>query len=325
MPYAIRIHEYGGPDILSWDEVEVGEPGPSEVRIRHTAIGVNFIDTYHRTGLYPLPELPATIGREAAGEIDSVGTAVEGFAVGDRVAYPQYGGGSYVELANVPAASVVRLPDYVSDEQAAAVMLKGLTAQYLLRSTFRVEADQTILFHAAAGGVGSLACQWARHLGATVIGTAGGAAKVERARENGCHEVIDYTREDFVVRVQELTNGAGVPVVYDSVGRDTFDGSLDCLARRGLLVSFGQSSGPVPPFDILTLTRKGSLYVTRPTLHDYTATRDSLVSAADELFRVIAEGAVKIEIGARYPLRDAALAHRDLEARRTMGSVLLIP
>jgi NADPH2:quinone reductase len=325
MAYAIRIHGYGGPEVLSWDEVEVGEPGPGEVRIRHTAIGVNFIDTYHRTGLYPLPSLPAILGREAAGEVDAVGSGVSEFGVGDRVAYPQHNGGSYVEAANVPAAAIVPLPDSISDEQAAAVMLKGLTAQYLLRGTFRVEAGQTILFHAAAGGVGSLACQWARQLGVTVIGTAGGPAKVERALHNGCHEVIDYTREDFVARVRDLTKGAGVPVVYDSVGRDTFDGSLDCLARRGLMVSFGQSSGPVPPFDVLTLLRKGSLYITRPTLHDYIATRESMLAAADELFSVIASGAVKIETGARYALQDAAQAHRDLEARRTMGSVLLVP
>ena len=324
MTKAIRIHSYGGPEVLTWDDVEIPDPAPDHVRIRHTAVGVNFIDTYHRTGLYPATSMPAVIGREAAGVVEAVGAQVVEFKVGDRVGYPLYPG-SYAEVANVPVTALVPRPVDVTDEQAAAILLKGLTAHYLLRRTFRVENGQTILFHAAAGGVGTIACQWAHHLGATVIGPAGGSAKVERAHDNGCEHVVDYTCEDFVARVRELTSGEGVPVVYDSVGKDTFEGSLDCLAPLGMLVSFGQSSGPVPPFDILTLSLKGSLYLTRPTLQSYIARREDLLTGARELFDVVGTGAVRIDIGARYPLRDAAQAHRDLEARKTTASILLIP
>ena len=324
MVKAIRIHGFGGPEVLTWDEVEVADPAAGEARIRHTAIGVNFIDTYHRTGLYPAESMPTVIGREAVGVVEAVGPQVAEFQIGDRVGYPLFPG-AYAEAANVPISALVPLPAEVEDEQAAAALLKGLTAHYLLRRTFAVKSGQTVLFHAAAGGVGTIACQWARHLGATVIGTAGGSAKVERARKNGCEHVVDYTREDFVARVRELTDGEGVPVVYDSVGKDTFEGSLDCLAPLGMLVSFGQSSGPVPPFDILKLSLKGSLYLTRPTLQSYIARREDLLAGAQALFDVVGAGAVRIDIGARYPLRDAAQAHRDLEARKTTASILLIP
>lgn len=324
MTRAIRIHEHGGPEVLRWEEIDVPAPGAGEIRIRHTAVGLNFIDTYHRTGLYPVDGFPAVLGREAAGVVEAVGDGVDGIAPGDRVAYPMHPG-SYAEEAVIPAGKVVRLPDGIDDRVAAASMLKGLTAWYLLRRTFRVEAGQTILFHAAAGGVGSIAVQWAKHLGATVIATAGGPDKVARVRELGCDHVIDYDAEDFVARVREITGGAGVPVVYDSVGQATFEGSLACLAPLGMLVSFGQSSGPVPPFDILELSRRGSLYVTRPTLATYIARPDDVAQGAAELFDVIGCCAVRVEVGQTYPLADAAQAHRDLEARKTSGSTVLIP
>jgi NADPH2:quinone reductase len=325
MSKAIRIHRTGGPEVMVWEEIEVGRPGPGEVRLRHTAIGLNYIDTYLRSGLYPLASLPAVLGREGAGVVDRVGEGVTGFVAGDRVAYAMHPGGSYSEEAIVSAERLLKLPDGIEDRVAAAMMLKGLTAQYLLRRTFRVEAGQTILFHAAAGGVGLIACQWARALGAKVIGTVGSRDKVELARAHGCDHVIVYTEESFAPRVREITGGAGVPVVYDSVGKDTFEGSLDCLAPRGLMTSFGNASGPPPPFSILTLSTKGSLYLTRPALATYVARRDELEQAAAELFDVVLRGVVKVEIRQSYALRDAARAHRDLEARKTTGSTVLIP
>lgn len=321
--HAVRIHQTGGPEALSWDEIELGSPAANEVLLRQTAVGLNFIDTYHRTGLYPLP-LPATLGREAAGVIEAVGDDVTELKVGDRVAYALEPG-AYCERRLLAADRLVRLPEGVADEVAAAMMLKGLTAQYLLRRSYPLHEGETILLHAAAGGVGLIACQWAKALGATVIGTVGTEAKAELAKAHGCDHTILYGEEDFVARVKEITHGAGVPVVYDSVGADTFAGSLDCLAPLGTLVSFGQSSGPVAPFNIGLLASKGSLSLTRPTLATYIARRDDLVTAADELFELVKSGAVKIEIGHRYPLKETAQAHRDLEARRTSGSTILIP
>ena len=324
MSNAIRIHATGGPEVLSWEAVEVGDPGPSEVRIRHSAVGLNYIDTYHRGGLYPL-ELPSGIGLEAAGVVEAVGSEVDDLAIGDRVAYASGPLGAYSEARLMPAARVVRLPEEVDEGTAAAAMLKGLTAWYLLRRTYHVAAGETILFHAAAGGVGLIACQWAKRLGATVIGTAGGEAKAELARAHGCDHVIDYRGEDVAARVRELTDGAGVPVVYDGVGKDTWGASLDSLARFGMMVSFGNASGAVPPVAPIELSSKGSLYLTRPTIVDYTATREDLVAGASELFGVIEDGSVRIEINQTYPLAEAAQAHRDLEARRTTGSTLLLP
>ncbi len=321
---AIRIHRTGGPEALVCDEVPLGPPAPGQVAIRHTAIGVNFIDVYHRTGLYPLPALPAILGREGAGIVIEVGGGVVDLAPGDRVAYALQPG-AYAEARLIEADRLVRLPAGIDDRQAAAMMLKGLTAHYLLRRTHRVQADETVLIHAAAGGVGLIACQWARALGATVIGTVGSVEKAELARRHGCDHVIDYTREDFVARVREITGGRGVPVVYDSVGQTTFARSLDCLARFGLLVSFGQSSGAVPPFDIGQLAHKGSLFLTRPTLASYVESRQDLLAASQELFEIVLSGRVRIEIGKTWPLAKAAEAHRDLEARRTTGSSLLIP
>jgi NADPH:quinone reductase len=324
MIHAIRIHETGGPEVLRWDRVELDEPGPGQARVRHTAVGVNFIDTYHRSGLYPVGPFPAILGREAAGVVEAVGAGVTDVKPGDRVAYVM-GAGTYTEAQVVTASTLIPVPEGVGDREAAAVTLKGLTAWYLLRRTHRVSKGETILVHAAAGGVGLILCQWASLLGATVIGTVGSDEKAELAREHGCHHSIVYTREDFAEAVRDLTGGAGVPVVYDSVGKDTFAGSLDCLAPLGLMVSFGQSSGPVPLFNVLTLSSKGSLFLTRPTLNHYVARPEELLSAAAELFEVVRAGKVKVRIGARYPLRDAAAAHRDLEARKTSGSVLLIP
>lgn len=322
MSYAIRIHETGGPDVLHCEEQTVGSPGPGEVRLRQTAIGLNYIDTYHRSGLYPLP-LPTGIGLEAAGIIDAVGPAVTGFKPGDRVAYCGGPVGAYAEDRIFPAERLVLLPDDISDQQAAAMMLQGLTAHYLLRRTFRVHEGNTILVHAAAGGVGLLLCQWAKHLGATVIGTVSTEAKARLAKENGCTHPILYTREDFVERVREITGGMKVPVVYDSVGRDTFMRSLDCLQPMGLLVTFGQSSGPIPPLDTGILGAKGSLFLTRPSLFTYIAKREDLLHAAAELFSVVRSGAVHIAINQTYPLKHAAQAHRDLEARKTTGSTIL--
>ena len=321
--HAIRIHETGGPEVLRWEELEVAAPGPGEVLLRQTAVGLNFIDTYHRTGLYPL-ELPTVLGREAAGVVEEVGPEVDGFKPGDRAAYALFPG-SYTELRSIPAAQLVPLPDHVDERTAAAVMLKGLTAHYLLRRTHEVQPGETILIHAAAGGVGLIACQWAKHLGATVLGTVGSEAKAELARAHGCDHPILYDREDFVARVHELTDGRGVPVVYDSVGAATFERSRDCLAPLGLMVSFGNSSGAVPPQDLGVLAKKGSLFVTRPTLATYIAKREDLLAAASELFEAMRAGGIRVEVNQSYPLADAARAHTDLEARRTTGSTLLLP
>jgi NADPH2:quinone reductase len=325
MTGVVRVHEVGGPDALRFEEIEVGSPGPGQVLLQQTAVGLNFIDVYYRTGLYPPPQLPFVPGLEAAGVVEAVGEGVRDLRVGQRVAYASPPIGAYAKRRLMPAGRLVALPDGIDDETAAAMMLKGMTAQYLLRRTYRVQSGQTILFHAAAGGVGLIACQWAKHLGATVIGTVGSEAKAEVARAHGCAHVIRYDREDVVARVREITGGKGVPVVYDSVGQTTFESSLDCLAPFGMLVSFGQSSGKIAPVDLGILSQKGSLYVTRPTLMTYTAERSDLVAAANELFDVVQSGAVRIGINQRFPLRDAAAAHRALEGRRTTGSTLLLP
>lgn len=322
---AIRMHELGGPEVLKWEDVEVGEPGAGEVRIRHTAVGLNYIDVYFRTGLYPGPDLPFTPGMEAAGVVEAVGPGVDHVAVGDRVAYASGPLGSYSEVRLMPAERVVALPDGVEDRQAAAAMLKGMTAQYLLKQTRPVGPGDTILFHAAAGGVGLIACQWAHHLGATVIGTVGSRDKAELARAHGCTYPIVYTEEDFVAAVHRITDGAGVPVVYDSVGQATFMRSFDCLAPRGHMVSFGQSSGAVEPLNIGILSQKGSLSLTRPTLMTYTAERADLVATADDLFDAMARGIVRIEIGQTFPLAEARRAHEALETRATTGSTVLLP
>jgi len=321
----VRVHEVGGPEVLRFEQVEVGEPGRGQARLRQTAIGLNFIDVYHRTGLYPPPGLPFTPGLEAAGVVEAIGEGVSEVAVGDRVAYAAPPMGAYAETRLMQADRLVKLPDGIDDRTAAGMMLKGMTAQYLLRRTYPVQAGQTILFHAAAGGVGLIACQWAKHLGARVLGTVGSEAKAELARAHGCDVPIRYDRDDVVARVRELTDGKGVPVVYDSVGKDTFEKSLDCLAPRGMLVAFGQSSGNIPPLNLGVLSQKGSLYVTRPTLVTYTAARDDLLAAARELFDVVQRGAVRIEINQTFALRDAAKAHRALEGRQTTGSTLLLP
>lgn len=322
--HAIRIHETGGPEVLRWDEIDLADPGPGEVRLRQTACGLNFIDTYHRTGLYPLPSLPAILGREGAGVVEALGPGVEGFEIGDRAGYPMAAGG-YAEARNIAAGRLVRLPERVDEQTAAAVLLKGLTAHYLIRKTHRVRSGETILVHAAAGGVGLILCQWANHLGATVIGTVGSDAKAELAHRHGCHHPLRYDRDDWVTEVRRLTDGRGVPVVYDSVGQATFEQSLDCLAPLGLMVTFGQSSGAIPPFQLGTLAAKGSLFLTRPTLVTYIERDEDLAAAAAELFEVIAAGHVRAEIGQTYPLKDAQRAHRDLEARKTRGSTLLLP
>jgi NADPH2:quinone reductase len=325
MTQAIRIHETGGPEVLTWDTVEVGAPGPGEVRLTQSAVGLNYIDVYHRTGLYPLPALPTAIGMEAAGQVESVGEGVTDFKPGDRVAYAAPPLGAYAQVRLMPADRLVKLPDGISDQQAAAMMLQGMTVQYLIRRTFRVNKGDTVLFHAAAGGVGLIACQWLKHLGATVIGTVGSDEKAEIAQAHGCDHAINYRTENFVDRVREITDGAGVPVVYDSIGKDTFEGSLDCLAPFGMFVGFGNASGPVPPFNMGILAQKGSLFVTRPTLMTYTAKREDLLATANELFDVVLSDAVKIEINQTYPLAETAQAHRDLEARKTTGSTVLLP
>jgi NADPH2:quinone reductase len=323
MARVIRIHEVGGPEVLRVDELAVGEPGPGEARVRHTAVGVNFIDIYHRTGLYPLP-LPAALGVEAAGVVEAVGAGVATVAPGDRVAY-MASPGSYADARIVPADRLVKLPAGIDDRTAAAVMLKGLTVHSLVRRTHAVKAGETVLVHAAAGGVGLLMVQWLKALGATVIGTVGSDEKAELVRRHGCDHAIVYTREDFPRRVRELTGGAGVPVVYDSVGKSTFEGSLDCLAPLGLMVSFGNASGAVPPFDIGTLARKGSLFLTRPTAFTYVARREDLERAAAELFEALVSRKVKVELGGTWPLERAADAHRKLAARETTGSLVLVP
>lgn len=323
MPYAIRIHATGGPEVMRWEEVNVGKPGPGEVLVRNSAIGLNYIDTYHRSGLYPAP-LPAVLGMEGAGTVEAVGPRVKEFKPGDRVAYAQPIG-AYAEVCLRPADRLVKVPAGVADRTAAAMMLKGLTAQYLLRRTYRVKKGETILVHSAAGGVGQILCQWARHLGVTVIGTVGSDDKAPLAKKAGCKHVIVLARENFSERVKALTKGQGVPVVYDGVGKDTFEGSLDSLQPLGLLVSYGNASGPVPPFNIGTLSQKGSLFLTRPTLMTYVAKREDLVRAARELFAVVKSGAVKIHVNQTYALKDAAQAHRDLETRKTTGSTVLLP
>lgn len=324
MPYAIRIHSPGGPDAMVYDEVAVGAPGPGQARVRHTAIGVNYIDTYHRSGLYPLP-LPAGIGSEAAGVVEAVGPGVDWVQPGDRVAYCGGPTGAYATERVMPADRLVKVPDGIDDVTAATLMLKGLTTQYLFRQTYPLKAGETILFHAAAGGVGLIACQWARALGVTMIGTVGSDEKAALARANGCTHTIVYTREDFVARTKELTGGKGVPVVYDGVGKDTFPASLDCLAPRGLFVSFGNASGPVPPFSLMLLAQKGSLFATRPTLATFTADRAGMARMADEMFALVKEGKLRSEARQRFALKDAAAAHRALEARGTTGATVLLP
>jgi NADPH2:quinone reductase len=322
MPHAIRIHKPGGPEVLSWEEIAVGDPGPGEIRVRHTAVGLNYIDTYHRSGLYKL-EYPAVIGMEGAGVVEAVGEGVTQLRPGDRIAYGT-SLGAYAEVRLMPAEKAIKLPDSIDDRTAAAMMLQGMTVEYLVRRTYKVQPGDTVLLHAAAGGIGLIASQWLNHLGATVIGTVGSEEKAEIARAHGCHHVINYRTQDFVAEVKRITGGEGVPVVYDGVGKDTFLPSLDCLRPRGLMVSFGNASGPVPPFDILTLSAKGSLFLTRPTLNTYTATRADLEESANSLMNVVASGAVKIEVNQTYPLREAAQAHRDLESRRTTGSTVLL-
>lgn len=322
MNYGILIRSTGGPDVMEWAPMDVPPPAAGEVRIHHTAVGVNFIDVYDRTGLYPMA-LPGRLGREGAGIVEAVGSGVRTLKLGDRVAYTSTVPGSYAEARNMPADRVVRLPEAISDEQGAAMMLKGLTAQYLLRGTYRVKRGDPILVHAAAGGVGLILVQWAKRLGAVVIAVVGSDSKAELVRRYGADEVIVTPREDLVTRVREITQGEGVPVVYDSVGHDTFYPSLDCLRPRGLMVTYGNASGPVPAFSPLELSRRGSLFVTRPTLFHYIATRAELQKAASELFKVVAEGSVEIVVGQRFALADAAEAHRALESRRTTGSTVL--
>jgi len=321
---AIRIHEFGTADVLKWETVPVAEPGPAEALVRHTAVGLNFIDTYHRTGLYPVP-LPAILGSEAAGVVEATGDDVTDLAVGDRVVYATAPIGACSERRTLDARHLVRIPEAIDDDTAAAVFLKGLTAWYLLRRSYPVRPGDTVLVYAAAGGVGSLACQWARALGATVIGIVSSAAKAARATEDGCHHVVMAGAEDVAAEVRALTDGVGVAAVYDSVGRDTFFTSLDCLRAHGTLVTFGNASGPVEPFAPAELAKRGSLYVTRPVLHHFVDTRDRLLAAADELFAFLAAPGTVVHIGQRYALRDTPQAHRDLQARKTTGSTLLIP
>ncbi len=324
MPNAIRFHQTGGPDVLQWESVAVGEPGAGEARVRHTAVGLNYIDTYHRSGLYKLP-LPSGIGLEAAGAVEAVGPGVTDIRKGDRVAYCGGPPGSYAELRVMPADKLVKLPDDVSDRSAATLMLKGLTVQYLFRQTFPLKGGETILFHAAAGGVGSIACQWARALGVTMIGTVGSDEKAALAKANGCAHTIVYTRENFVERVKEITGGKGVSVVYDSIGKDTFPASLDCLKPRGMFVSFGSSSGPIAAFDIGLLAQKGALFATRPSLASYATTRPDLLRMADEMFALVRAGKIDSEARQTYALKDAAQAQRDLEGRKTTGATQLLP
>jgi len=321
---AIRIAATGGPEVMKLVDVEIGKPGPGEVRVRQTAIGLNYIDTYHRSGLYPVP-LPSGIGLEAAGVVEELGEGVTNLAVGDRIAYGTGPIGAYAELRNLPAARLTKIPSAISDETAAGMMLKGMTVRYLLRATYKVQPGETVLLHAAAGGVGLIFSQWAKALGVTVIGTVGSAEKVEIARAHGCDHVINSSTEDTVARVKEITGGKGVPVVYDGVGQSTLMTSLDCLRPRGLLVSFGNASGPVKAFDLGLLSAKGSLYVTRPTLMAYTATDADLKETADDLVSMVASGKVKIPVNQRYALADAVQAHRDLESRKTTGTTILLP
>jgi NADPH2:quinone reductase len=322
MPHGIRIYKTGGPEVMVWEEIKLGPPGPGEARIRHTAVGLNFVDVYNRSGLYPVP-LPSGLGSEGAGVVEEVGAGVPDLKPGDRVAYGNAPVGAYAEARLIPADRLIKLPGSIDDKTAAAMMLKGLTVQYLIRQTYRVKKGDTILLHAAAGGVGLILSQWAKHLGATVIGTVGSDDKAKLAKLNGCEHAIVYTREDFVTRVADITNGNKVSVVYDSIGKDTFLKSLDCCAPLGLVVTFGQSSGTVEPLNLGVLAAKGSLYVTRPTLSTYGAKRENLVAMAKDLFDVVQSGAVKITVNQTYPLKDAAKAHADLVARKTTGSTVL--
>ncbi len=325
MTKAIRIYETGGPEVMRWEDVDPGKPEPGEALVRHEAVGLNFIDVYHRTGLYPLPALPATPGMEGSGIVEAIGEGVTEVAVGDRVAYAGIPPGAYAEVRRIPAHRLVQLPEKISFQQGAAMMLQGMTARYLLRGCYDVKKGDTILIHAAAGGVGSIVCQWAKHLGATVIGTVGSPAKAELARAHGCDHPILYNDEDFTARTKEITGGNGVDVVYDSVGQATFMQSLDCLRPMGMMVSFGQASGSVPPLDLGELAARGSLFLTRPSLMAYTAAREDLLNHAGDLFEVVQSGAVKIEVNQTYPLAEAARSHRDLESRKTTGSTILIP
>lgn len=322
MTKAIVAHETGGPEVMKWEDVEVGAPGDGEVRIRHTKVGLNFIDVYFRTGLYPSPHMPITPGFEGAGVVEELGANVTGLEVGDRVCYGTSPPGAYAEARVIPAAILLKIPDNVADDTAAAMMLQGMTVRYLLKETYAVQAGDTILLHAAAGGVGLIACQWAKHLGITVIGTAGSEEKAALAKANGCDHVILYKTEDVAERVRDITNGAGVPVVYDSVGKDTLDASLASLRMRGVMVSFGNASGPIENFNLGRLSQMGSLYITRPTLFSYTSTREALEANANDLFDVVGSGVVNIEIGQTYALSDAAQAHTDLEGRKTTGSTV---
>ena len=324
MVHAIQLQQAGGPEVLEWREVSVPEAGPGEVHLRHSAVGLNYIDVYVRTGLYPVPQWPTGIGGEAAGVVVSVGPGVSDFTPGDRVAYAGGPLGAYAEERVFPADRLIKLPDGLDEKTAAGILLQGMTVQYLIRQTFPVAAGMTVLFHAAAGGIGLIACQWLNSLGVTVIGTVGSAAKADLASTHGCHHTINYNEENFADRVMEITEGKGVPVVYDSVGKDTFEGSLSVLSPRGMLVTFGNASGKVPAFEPLRLS-KGSLFITRPVLFDYIATRAELDATAADLFAVVGSGAVKPVLGQRYALRDAAQAHRDLEARKTTGSTILLP
>jgi len=324
MSKAIRISKTGGPEVMEYVEVEVGAPRPGEARVRNAACGLNFIDVYFRTGLYPQP-LQGGLGMEGAGVVEAVGDGVTEVQVGDRVAYAGRPNGAYAEVRLMPAAALVRLPDAIGFETAAAMMLQGLTVQYLFRRTYRLQGGETILFHAAAGGVGLIACQWARALGVTMIGTVGSDEKGALAKAHGCTHVINYNTENFVDRVREITGGKGVPVVYDSIGNDTFFGSLDCLAPLGMMVSFGSASGPVPPFSLNELASRGSLFITRPSLMNYIAKREDMLAMAAELFAMVESGKVKIDINQRYALKDVAQAHIDLESRKTTGSTILIP
>jgi NADPH2:quinone reductase len=325
MTKAIRIHETGGPEVMRWEDYDPGRPSAGEALVRHEAVGLNFIDVYHRDGTYPLPSLPAVLGMEGAGIVEAVGEGVTEVSVGDRVAYAGLPPGAYAEVRLIPSHRLVRLPDAISAQQGAAMMLQGMTARYLVHGCYAVKAGDRILIHAAAGGVGLIVCQWARHLGATVIGTVGSKEKAELARAHGCQHAILYNQEDFAERTREITDGKGVDVVYDSVGQATFMKSLDCLRPRGMMVSFGQSSGLVPAFDPGLLSAKGSLFLTRPSLMTYTAERDALLEHARDLFEVVQNGAVKIEVQQTYPLSDTARAHQDLEARKTTGSTVLLP
>ncbi|HXF54253.1 MAG TPA: quinone oxidoreductase [Hyphomicrobiaceae bacterium] len=324
MAHAIRIHQHGGPEVMKWEPVDVGAPAAGQIKLKQHAVGLNYIDTYHRSGLYNLGSLPVVIGSEGAGEVVAVGAGVTDLKVGDRVAYASQPG-AYAEERLIAADRVVRLPDGIDYKTAGSMMLKGMTVRYLLRQTYKVGPGTVMLLHAAAGGIGLIACQWARHLGATIIGTVGSEEKARLAKANGCTHVINYRTDNFVARVKEITGGKGCDVVYDSVGKDTFPASLDCLKPFGLWVSFGNSSGPVQAFDIITLAQKGSLFATRPTLVTYTAKREDLLANANDLFEMVGKGIVKIQVNQTYALKDAAQAHRDLEARKTTGATVLLP